>query len=370
MSPVAPPSQMADLYRQKVTALAQALKRQNPHGSQGGDERDRANECHSDGEHHGGSRMFFSSPSSGLHGGRCRVRLGVVHPFRIDIDGAVLIPASETNAIWACRTNCDFVSGQQKPPSGPRKSSRPRVRLNPRPWPGARPQFVSDRVQWSVSRPELDSRDKRRGQEVRVDPADAAPMNLARPDERHDVAVRHSRYLHHPFVAAEKLPPAAVVAHQQLPVHELVTGYGVVGQQPVQRRRKRRAVRKEPDPNPTCPRGRSCRRVLGRNGALPAPRRVWLRTAQRSQALVRGAAHQGLQTEPDGVGVGLRPGGCPGLTEETLIDVEGLLHTDNHIYMVLGGSRDCAGRPRGARTTPLRRLIVKSHRTKRSRSTL
>lgn len=54
-------------------------------------------------------------------------------------------------------------------------------------------------------------------------------MEPARPDERHDVAVRHGRSLLHPFVADEELVSAATVARLQLPVHELVTGYGVVG---------------------------------------------------------------------------------------------------------------------------------------------
>ena len=76
------------------------------------------------------------------------------------------------------------------------------------------------------------------------------------------------------------------------------------------------------------------------HGAAASPPR-WAPTAQRSQTLVRGAAHQSLQAEPDGIGVGFRPGCRLGVSEETLIDVEGLLHTDKYTIRVwLHGSSE------------------------------
>ena len=85
----------------------------------------------------------------------------------------------------------------------------------------------------------------------------------------------------------------------------------------------------------------------GRDRALPSPRcvrRVRLGPAQSPEALVGGLPHQGLQPEPDGIGVGPRPHCRLCVTEQLLIDVEGLLHTDKitiHSGSAPGGCGIC-----------------------------
>ena len=79
---------------------------------------------------------------------------------------------------------------------------------------------------------------------------------------------------------------------------------------------------------------------------FPAPRdilRKRLRSTELAQALVSGRAHQGLQTETDGLGVSRGTARQFGLLEDGVVDVESFLHMDNYamkvwvVDMVSGG---------------------------------
>jgi hypothetical protein len=61
---------------------------------------------------------------------------------------------------------------------------------------------------------------------------------------------------------------------------------------------------------------------------------VWLRSPQGAEALVSGTAYQGLETQANGFGVGLRAGGRPRVTQEAIVDVQRLFHTYNNAIRV------------------------------------
>ena len=72
-------------------------------------------------------------------------------------------------------------------------------------------------------------------------------------------------------------------------------------------------------------------------GTFPSPWNIAcarLRPAERAKTLVRRASNQGLETKPNRVGVGPGPGCRPGVPQEVLVDVEGLLHTYNYAITI------------------------------------
>lgn len=56
--------------------------------------------------------------------------------------------------------------------------------------------------------------------------------------------------------------------------------------------------------------------------------------AKRTQTLVRPMPHQGLETEPDRVGICLRSRRRLGVAQEALVDMKCLLHTDDYAINV------------------------------------
>jgi hypothetical protein len=49
-----------------------------------------------------------------------------------------------------------------------------------------------------------------------------------------------------------------------------------------------------------------------------------------AQALVRPTPDQGLQTQSNSLGISLGGARGPGIAQQTVVDVKGLLHTDNY----------------------------------------
>jgi glycine/D-amino acid oxidase-like deaminating enzyme len=70
--------------------------------------------------------------------------------------------------------------------------------------------------------------------------------------------------------------------------------------------------------------------VPARGGAFAASTNLagpWFGTAKRAKAFVRTASHQRLETQANGIGICFRPGRGPGVLQQALVDVKGLLHT-------------------------------------------
>lgn len=59
-----------------------------------------------------------------------------------------------------------------------------------------------------------------------------------------------------------------------------------------------------------------------------------LRPAERAKTFVRRASNQGLETKPNRVGIGPGAGRRPGVPQEALVDMKGLLHTDNYAITI------------------------------------
>ena len=78
-------------------------------------------------------------------------------------------------------------------------------------------------------------------------------------------------------------------------------------------------------------------RDASRTGNVPVSVEHRVRAAQirgaREDVRTR-ASNQGLETKPNRVGVGPGSGGRPGVPQEVLVDVEGLLHTYNYAIPV------------------------------------
>src|SRR5450759_2131885 len=76
-------------------------------------------------------------------------------------------------------------------------------------------EFVSHQGEPWVGRPQLQSPHNSRSQEVNVDPAYAAAMQVASADERDYVVMRDRARLVHLLVSSQKLPPASPVANEE-----------------------------------------------------------------------------------------------------------------------------------------------------------
>src|SRR5688500_15366575 len=77
--------------------------------------------------------------------------------------------------------------------------------------------------------------------------------------------------------------------------------------------------------------------MLGRRAAFTTPRSVislGLGSAESAEPLVRAATDQRLETETNGLGVRLCTRSRLGLSQEPLVDVERLLHTDNNTISI------------------------------------
>src|ERR1019366_3760759 len=100
-------------------------------------------------------------------------------------------------------------------------------------------EFVSHQGEPWVGRPQLQSPHNSRSQEVNVDPAHAAAMQVASADERGYVAMRDRARLVHPFVGGQKLPPASPVANEEFSIDQLMPRHPVETEESVQLSRVR-----------------------------------------------------------------------------------------------------------------------------------
>src|ERR1017187_6486291 len=87
------------------------------------------------------------------------------------------------------------------------------------------------------------------GQEVNVDPAHAAAMQVAIANERDDVTVRNHGGLMHPLVGGQELPAASSVANEKFSIDQLVPRHFLETEESVQLGRVRRPAGKEPNPH-------------------------------------------------------------------------------------------------------------------------
>ena len=65
---------------------------------------------------------------------------------------------------------------------------------------------------------------------------------------------------------------------------------------------------------------------LARFPSSPNVDRFWLLAAERAQSVVGGLANQRFEAETDRVGIALGAARGPGIAEQGLIDMQGLLH--------------------------------------------
>ena len=82
-----------------------------------------------------------------------------------------------------------------------------------------------------------------------VDPANAAAVEPAVPDELHHFDVGERFRLAHRLVRLKKLCASSAVADQQLAVNEIVTKHLIIGEKPVEFTRVRFSPRQKAYPN-------------------------------------------------------------------------------------------------------------------------
>lgn len=83
--------------------------------------------------------------------------------------------------------------------------------------------------------------------------------------------------------------------------------------------------------------------------------------AKRTQTLVRPMANQGLETEPDRVGIRLRSRSRPGVALQALVDMKRLLHTDDYaisVWLDLTSPLSCATDNHGSHGSELRPSLL------------
>ena len=120
---------------------------------------------------------------------------------------------------------------------------------------GRQESVVSDselrghRRQPRVRRPELEVPNKSGGEEVRIDPANTAPVQAPITHELDDIGVRHDGCLVHSLVVGQQLLAAALVTDKELAEDEVVAAHFVTTQEPVQFTGVWRSIGQEPNPD-------------------------------------------------------------------------------------------------------------------------
>lgn len=84
------------------------------------------------------------------------------------------------------------------------------------------PQLLRCRRQRRIRRPQSETADERRRQQMRIDPADAASVQPPVADKCDDVVMRYHRRLMHLLVVGQQLFTPAFVADEQFAVHEVM----------------------------------------------------------------------------------------------------------------------------------------------------
>ena len=91
-------------------------------------------------------------------------------------------------------------------------------------------QAIGHVVEPGVRGPQTQPLEPCSGQEVNINPPDAAPMKLTVPDERNHVRVRNDPDLSHAVVVAKKLRPLTSVSHQEFAEDERMAHHFLLGQ--------------------------------------------------------------------------------------------------------------------------------------------
>ena len=87
------------------------------------------------------------------------------------------------------------------------------------------------------------------GEEVRIDPADTAPVQAPITRELYDISVRHDGCLVHSLVVGQQLFATALVTDKELAEDEVVAAHFVTTQEPVQFAGVWRSIGQEPNPD-------------------------------------------------------------------------------------------------------------------------
>ena len=188
------------------------------------------------------------------------------------------------------------------------------------------PEFLSDGRQTIVGGPQPHSSDDRRGQQVDVDPANPSSGQAALAHEIRHLLVRDRGDLPHALVIRKEPSAPSGVTGQKLSVDQIVTRDFLAAEQPVQFFDESGLAGEKANPNGCIDENHST------GLSLAAARHVVgcrVRPFEGTQALIGRTAHERLESQANGLGVGSCPGGRLGLPKEFLIDMQGLLHTSD-----------------------------------------
>jgi len=83
-------------------------------------------------------------------------------------------------------------------------------------------KLMSHRGEARVGRPELQAPHNSGREEVNIDPAHAATLQVVIANEHDDLTVRNKTGLMHPLIAHQKLSTASSVADEEFPENEFV----------------------------------------------------------------------------------------------------------------------------------------------------
>lgn len=110
-------------------------------------------------------------------------------------------------------------------------------------------QLSCDYRQPWVRRPQFQAPDQRGRKEMRIDPANTAPVEPTISHEIDNITVRHGGCLMHLLVVRQQLLPPALITDEELSVDEVMTAYLVASQKRVQFHRKWCTIRQEANPD-------------------------------------------------------------------------------------------------------------------------
>jgi hypothetical protein len=97
--------------------------------------------------------------------------------------------------------------------------------------------------------PQLQSPDNRGREQVHVNPADAAAIQVPIANEGNNLAVSNYTRLMHLLISGQELPAPSTIADEKLSIDQFMPGHLIKTQEPVQLEGVRRPVGKEPDPH-------------------------------------------------------------------------------------------------------------------------
>jgi len=112
----------------------------------------------------------------------------------------------------------------------------------------ANSQLCGQRRQPRVRCPQLKASNKGGGEEVRIDPANTAPVQSSIAHKFYDIRMGHHWRLVHSLVVGQQLSAATLIADEQLAEDEVVAAHLVTTQKAVQFGRVRRSIGKETNP--------------------------------------------------------------------------------------------------------------------------